>query len=122
MITNQLTIPITSLYLWNYGNLSQLLPNLHNHLCIVNTAQQDNTGCIPKALWDQLLPHVKSTISNSQHHAKHQVNRTTAHFKNHTDHSVTNTLPMYSSNFVHHMPSEIAPTSSTKILNSIMSS
>ena len=26
----------------------------HNHQYNVNTAQQDNTGCIPKALWDQL--------------------------------------------------------------------
>ena len=62
----------------------------------------------PKFLWDHLPPHVKSTISNSQCHNKQQANSTTAHYSNdHTDHSVTDTLPMYSSNSVHHTPTDI---------------
>ena len=46
----------------------------------------------------------------------------TAHSNDNTDHSVTNTLPMYASNSVHHMPTDISPTSDRKILNSVMSS
>ena len=89
----------------------------------MNTARQDNAGCIPTALWEQLPPHAKSTISNSQHCTNQQANSTTAHSDDHTDHSVTDTLPMDASNSVHYTPLETAPTSkSTTLLNSLMSS
>ena len=73
----------------------------------MNTTQQDNAGHIPKALLDQLPPHAKSAISNSQCHTKHQANSSAVHSNEHTDHSVTT----YASNAVHHMPMETAPTS-----------
>ena len=94
----------------------------HNHQYNVNTAQQHNAGCIPKAFWDQLPPYAKPTISNSQHHTKQQANSTTAHSNNHTDHFVADTLPTYASNSVHHMPTDMGPPFNNKILNSIMSS
>ena len=39
----------------------------HNQQYNVNATQQDNTGCIPKAVGEQFPPHVKSAIANSQH-------------------------------------------------------
>ena len=73
---------------------------------------------------ETIPPHMKSAMSNSQCHHKQQANCTTAQFNDHSDHSVNNTLPTNASNSVgvHHMPSDIAPTSVNKILNSIMSS
>ena len=94
----------------------------HNDQNNANSAQQDNAGHNPTALWDQFPPHAISTISNSQCHTKQQANSTTAHSHDHTDHSVIDTLPMYASISVHHIPTEIAPTSDNKILISIMSS
>ena len=88
----------------------------------LNSTQQDNADCIPKALWDQLPPHVKSAISSSQCHNKQQANCTTAHSNDHTNHSAIDTLPTYTSNSVHHMPTDRSPTSDNKILNSVMSS
>ena len=87
------------------------------------TAQQDNAGCIPKALWDQLPPHAKSTLSNSKCHTKQQANSIMAHLNDHTDKSVADTLPTYASNSVHHMSTETAsPSESTTVLNSLLSS
>ena len=63
--------------------------------------QPNNAGCTPKALWDQLPPHMKSTISNSHCH-KQQANSLTAQSNDHTDHSVADTLPMSASNSVSH--------------------
>ena len=63
----------------------------HNCQYQVNTAQQDNSGHIPKALWDKLPPHAKSAILNAQHHTKQQANSTTAHSNDHTEHSVADT-------------------------------
>ena len=48
-------------------------------------------------------------MSKSQHHNKQQANHTTAHSNYNTDHSVTNTLPAYTSNSVHHMPTDVGP-------------
>ena len=71
-----------------------------------------------------IAPHAKSTIYNSQHCTKQQTNSTTAQSNDPTDHSVADTLPIYASNSVgvHHMPMERAPTTETKLLNSIVSS
>ena len=91
----------------------------------MNTAQQDNAGHIPKALWEQLPPHAKSAISNAQCCTKQQANSTASHSNDHTDHSDTDTdtLPVYASNSVHHMPTEtVLPPESTTILNSLLSS
>ena len=89
----------------------------------MNTAQQDNAHCIPKALWEQLPPCAKSATSISQHHTKQQGNSATVHSNDHTDHSVANTLFMYASISVHHKPTKSAPTfKSTTLLNSLMSS
>ena len=48
-------------------------------------------------------------MSKSQHHNKQQANHTTADSNYNTDHSVTNTLPAYTSNSVHHMPTDVGP-------------
>ena len=53
---------ITFTYKMNYGNpyqhlLDPLYPNKHNWQYNANASQQDNSGCIPKALWEQ-LPHM----------------------------------------------------------------
>ena len=73
----------------------------YNQQYNVNASQQDNTGCIPKAVWEQFPPHVNSAIVNSQHHNKQEVNSTTAHSNDQTDHSVTYTIPTYTSNSAH---------------------
>ena len=55
-------------------------------------------------------------------HNKQQANSTTVHSNDHTDHSIADTLPMYTSNSVHHMPMETAPSpESTTILISLLS-
>ena len=93
--------------LWvSLPNSTKCTISQHNHQYQANTAQQDNAGCIPTALWEQLPPHAKSAISNAQHHSKQQTNSTTAHSNDHTDHSIADTLPMYTSNSVHHLPME----------------
>ena len=56
-------------------------------------------------------PNAKSAISKSQCHNKQQANSTTPHSNDNTDHSVTDSLPMYASNSVHHVPTDISPTS-----------
>ena len=65
---------------------------------------------------------MKNAIPNSQHHNEQESNSTTAHSNDHTDHSIANTLPMYASNSVHHMLTDMSPISDNEILNSIMSS
>ena len=93
----------------------------HNQQYNVNATQQDNSCHIPKALREQLPPHAKSAVANSQCHNKQDANSTAAHSNDQTYHSITDTLPMYAANSVHHMP-DINPNSDNKNLNSIMSS
>ena len=104
MITSLPPILIRSLSTKKYGDPYQILLNLPSQNTIINIKElqpKNNTGCLHKALWDQLLPTAKSTISNAQCQSGQQANRTTAHSTDNTDHSVADTLPIYTSNSVH---------------------